>query len=312
MAAQIRPGVTVSILANPVSSSLQIDTGTWFIIGTSDQGPANTPVILYSLNDFITWFGARASYSVLYDAVETFFQEGGAQCYVSRIVGPNATTGTKNLLDGGAGVSLIVNAIGPGSYSGAIKVGVAAGSGSNYQIVVTDGSGTVLEQSYDLADQQSAIGWSKYSQYVRIVLGATSNNPAVLSPAVLSTGNDQRGNITDAERQAAIDSFTSGFGPGQISYPGNTTNTMYSALATHASTHNRAAILDLPDSATKATVKAAAATLSSRYAAAFTGWCIIPGVTAGTTRTVPPSALVAGLLGRNDPVFGVNSGSVRD
>lgn len=306
--AQVRPGVVVSVQENPTPSSIPLDTGTWFVVGTSDQGPANTPTLVFSLDDFINRFGARQSYSVLYDAIETFFQEGGSQVYVSRIVGPAATTGTKNLLDSGAGISLVASALGPGAFSANIKVGVVAGSGSNFQIQVTDGSGTLLEQSYDLPDQQSAVNWSASSNYIRIAIGATALNPAVVSPGVLSTGNDQRGSITDTERQAAIDAFGGGgYGPGQVSYPGNTSSTMFVALKTHAEGHNRVALLDLPDSGTPATIESAAAVTTSRFAAAFCPWVKVPGITAGTTRTVPPSALVAGCIARNDPVNGQDS-----
>ena len=89
--------------------------------------------------------------------------------------GPAPTTGTKNLLDSGAGVSLIVNAIGPGAWSANYKVGVVAGTaGGAFQIQVSDASNNILEQSGDLLTQGAAVAWSAYSNYVRIVLGATA------------------------------------------------------------------------------------------------------------------------------------------
>src|SRR5262252_4509885 len=101
-----RPGVAVSILVLPSPISIPLDTGTWFALGLTDRGPANNPALIQSLDQFNTVFGARQSYSVLYDAVETFFREGGARAYISRVVGPAATSGTKALNDAGAAVSL--------------------------------------------------------------------------------------------------------------------------------------------------------------------------------------------------------------
>jgi hypothetical protein len=156
----------------------------------------SAPTLIQSIDQFNTVYGARQSYSVLYDAIETFFREGGNRVYIGRVVGATATTGTKTLLDSGAGVSLTVSANGPGAWSANYKVGVVAGQAANsYQIVVTDASNVVLEQSSDLLTQGAAVSWGNYSNYIRIALGATTLNPAVITPAALSAGNDQRAGI---------------------------------------------------------------------------------------------------------------------
>jgi hypothetical protein len=277
----------------------------WFALGTTDRGPAGTPVLIQSLTQFITSFGQRQSYSVLYDAIETFFREGGAECYISRVVGPNATTGFKNLNDAGALVSLIANAIGPGAWSSGYMVGVVAGvAGGSYQIQVTDTSNNVLEQSGDLLDQPSAVTWSNYSNYIRISIGPSANLPVNVAPAALSAGNDDRANITDTQWQNALNAIGEQYGPGQVSMPGRYSTVAYNQLTGHAQTNNRVALLDLPNSGTVATLQGAAAGINSRFAAAFCPWVVIPGVTTGTTRTVPPCAFIAGLLARNDPTLG--------
>src|SRR5205807_1501580 len=82
--------------------------------------------------------------------------------------------------------------------------------------------------------------------------------------------------------------------------PGRTTSTAYGQILTHASANNRVGLLDLADTATVATLLTAVSTLESRVGAAFAPWIVVPGVTAAATRTIPPSALVAGLISRND------------
>src|SRR5215831_2953000 len=302
-----RPGVAVSILEIPSPVSVPLDTGTWFSLGLTDRGPANTPTLIQSLDQFNTAFGTRQSYSVLYDAVETFFRESGAQVYISRVVGPGATVGTHPLNDAGAAVSLNVNAIGPGAWSANYKVAVVSGvAGGSYQLQITDINNVVLEQSGDLLDQGSAVTWSQYSNYVRITLGVSTNIPALAAPAALSAGNDDRSNVADAQWQTALDACSASLGPGQVSQPGRTSSTAYNQLTGHAQNNNRVALLDLPNSGTVATLVGAASGITSRFAAAFCPWVIIPGITTGTTRTVPPCALIAGLLGRNDPALGSN------
>jgi hypothetical protein len=62
------------------------------------------------------------------------------------------------------------------------------------------------------------------------------------------------------------------------------------------------AVLDLADVATAATLRTAALALrgdtDDRYAGAFAPWAVIPGLTLGTTRLVPYSAIQAGLEAR--------------
>ena len=302
-----RPGSSVILQDQPSPVSVPTETGAWFVVGTSDRGPSNAATVCQSLDQFTNVYGTRQSYSVLYDAVETYFREGGGRCIVGRVVGPAATSGTKNLLDGSAGVSLIVNALGPGAWSSSIKVGVVAGvAAGTFQIQVTDASNNILEQSSDLGDQGSAVAWSQYSSYVRITLGASALNPATVAPAALSAGNDDRAAITDTQWANALALFGANYGPGQVSEPGRTSSTAYGQVKAHVEANNRVGLLDLPDSYTVATLQSAAAGIVSRFCAAFAPWGIVPGITTGTTRSVPPSALIAGMIARNDASLGTN------
>jgi hypothetical protein len=304
-----RPGTEVDLLDTPGTVSIPTDTGMWFAAGLTERGPTY-PRLIFSLNQFVAAYGTRQSYSVFYDCIEEFFREGGNQCYVGRVVGPAAVNGTKNLLDASSGVSLIVNAIGPGAWSANYKVAVYAAA-TGYGIQVTDASNNVLEDSGALPDQASAVQWANGSNYIDILLGASALNPAVAAAAALSAGNDDRASITDTQWQTALDSFTSDLGPGQVSAPGQTTTTRHSQLVTHATLNNRVALLDLVDSAVQGTLTGnlPAYSASTRFAAAFAPWVIIPGATGLTTRTVPPSPMIAGLIAANDPTLGVDAAS---
>jgi len=264
------------------------------------------------MSTFELVFGLRQSYSILYDALDIYFREGGGSAYVSRVIGPAATKGTKTLLDGSAAISLTVSARDAGAQSANIYVGVVAGStGGTFQIVVTDGTNT-LEQSGDLQTTTDAVAWASLSNYIRMVQGASTNDPAVVAPAALSAGTDDRNNITDAQWQAALDLLTADLGPGQVSFPGRTSDVAHNALATHAQAHNRVALLDLADTNTAAVLKTAvvnARTGNQRFGGAWAPWTRHPGVVRGTTRTVPPSSLVAGLIARNETQFGPDSPS---
>lgn len=304
-----RPGVDISLVETPSVVNLPTDSGTAFIVGLTDRGPLKaTPVT--SLSQFSTIFGTRQSYSPVYDAVESFFREGGGLAYIGRPVGPAAASGSLNLTDNAAAVSLVVTANGPGAWSANYKVAVVAGvAGGTYQIQVTDANNVVLEQSGDLTTQADAITWALNSQYIRLSLGVSALAPAVHAATALSAGTDDRLNITDAQWANAIALFTADLGPGQVLAPGRTTTVGYQQLIAHAEAFERVALLDAPNSGTEATLEASATSVKSRFAGMFAPWVVIPGVVGSTTRTVPPSGFIAGLCARNDVVYGANRAS---
>jgi hypothetical protein len=301
-----RPGVDVSLLDTPGAAlSVPTDTGIWYVAGLTMRGPSYTATPVLSLDDFVTKFGDRTSYSILYDCMQTYFKEGGYKAYVSRVVGPAAAQGTKNLLDGAAAISLVATALGPGDWSGTYKIEVATGTvGGTFVIRIYDASNNVVEDSGNLVDQSEAITWGLGSNYVRMSLGVSVNDPAVMAPTVFSTGADDRNNILDAQWQTAIDAFGEDLGPGQVSMPGRTTTTAHSQLIDHAENRNRVAVLDLTDSPSTSTLTTNTGT--SRFCASFAPWITIPGLVAGSVRTIPPSPVIAGLVARNDAALGPN------
>ena len=304
-----RPGTDVFLLDTPGTISIPSSSGTWFVVGLSDRGP-QTPQLVVSLNQFTQKFGARQSYSVLYDCIEEFFREGGNRCYISRVCGPGATKGFVNLNDNAAAVSLVATASGPGAWSGTYTVAVYAVSGG-YGIQVLDPTQTVVEDSGPLVDQNAAVAWSAYSNYITITKGASANIPQATAATglAMSAGNDDRNNITDTQWNNAMLLFGDNLGAGQLSAPGQTSTTRHSQLVSAAYNGGRTALLDLVDSPTAATLIANIPpySTSSRFAAAFAPWITIPGVTVGSTRSVPPSALIAGMIAGNDPTFGVDA-----
>jgi hypothetical protein len=266
------------------------------------------------MSDFERIYGPRVTTSLLYDSLETFFHEGGAQAYVGRVMGPSPVTAFVNLLDGAAAQTLKVSAKSAGVWGNNLTVQVTAGGvGGSFVLTIRE-SGTIVETSPDLLDQAAAIAWGANSNYVVITALASALDPAVVGATALTTGSDG-GAATDATWLAALNLFVNDLGTGQVSMPGRTTDTAHLDLLTHAKNNNRTAIMDAVDSATKATHIASAAALrtNGRYGGLFEGWVIIPGLLSGTTRVVPPSALVAGAIARldltatpNEPAAGVN------
>lgn len=313
------PGTTVTLVDTPPPRSAPTDTSVWFIAGFTEKGPV-TPVLIRSLAEHDRYLGQRVSYGVVRDSLEAFFREGGGKAYVSRVVGPTPVLATVNLLDAGAAVSLVAKAKSYGTWGNSLSVAVqAGGAGGTFKISVLLNA-VEVENSGDLATTADAVAWGANSTYVDLLQGASTNDPAVAAAAALTGGTDDHATAGETQWNAALDRFGRDLGPGQVSMPGRTTDTAHTNLLAHAALHNRFALLDFIDTATAATLLTDATdarSANARWGAPFVPWAIVPGLTPGTTRTVPYSAIEAGLIARNDsrglnanvPAAGINGES---
>jgi hypothetical protein len=303
------PGVEVINRESPPPRSAPTDTGVWFVTGLTEKGPL-TPTLVRSLNDFTRIYGGRVGYSVLYDAVEGFFREGGARIYVSRVVGPNPVSSFVVLNDSGAAATLRVQASSVGDWAngatGGLKVQVVAGANAGEFVLVVTLNGVEVTRSPSLVDKVAAIAWAEGNQYITLIDQASTNDPAIIGATNLTGGTDDRAAVTDTQWGIAIDRFTTDLGTGMVSAPGRTTNAAYIQIMGHGITHNRVPKIDAIDSPTLATLTSAAAALrglvdkSDRFTGMFWPWAVVPGILPGTTRTIPPCAVAAGIAARND------------
>lgn len=290
----------------PPVPGVDTDTGKRFVTILSPKGPL-VPTEIRNMSQLVKTFGARVAWSIGYDDAENYFHEKGARLIVSRAVGPAPVKAKKILLDGSAGQSLIVEANEYGDYANAWTIDVDV-SGGNFTLFLagTDPDGTAFTETlgpFATNTEAAAVDFTRAT----ITQGASNNDPAATSPAALSTGTagtDDHDNITTTQYAAALARFTKDLGPGQVCIPGATSATFHAGIFVHALLNNRVPILDGVDSATIASVTSPAATDratdGAEYAGMFWPWVTIPGLTPGTTRTVPPSGTVCGIIARND------------
>lgn len=303
-----RPGVTVKSRAVTPPRSAPTGTGPWFVAGLTAKGPTDRAVKIRNMGDYVTVFGPRVSYGLLYDALDAYFHFGGSEAWVTRVVGAAATVATIALPGAAGALALSADAIGQGTST--LQVAVVAGDAAGtirLNVLDTAQGGALVEQSYDLPDTVSAVAWGNTSSYIRVrATGVVL--PVVAAAAALAGGNDDRAAITDPIRIAALGLFLRNLGPGQVSYPGSTTPAIEAALQAHAQANNRFAVLDGVDTNADATLRAATAALVGgadpdgviTWSAFFGGWINIPGVVRNTVRAVPPSAAAAGLMAASD------------
>ena len=299
------PGTQLVSRSAPPSRGGAAQTGTWHIAALAERGRTDAPVLLYSLNDYDKWFGGRVSYGQR-DAVETYFRNGGVAVNMIRIVGPAATVATVNLPGAASAPSLAIDAAGAGASTLTVSVEV---SGSLFTLKVFE-AGILLMVSPPYASPAEAVNWSNDNPYVR-VRAVGSVIPVASAAVSIAGGTDDRASVTDVHRIAALNRIPSGAGPGQVSIPGATTSAAHIGVALHAKANNRFALLDAPNSSVTADLVAASTAaragltdLEQTYCFLVEGWAYIPGVAVGTTRTVPPSSIVAALMAARDALTG--------
>ena len=330
------PGVIVNVSAAPSSTTPPTATGQWFVLGVA-AGPAGVVVPVRSVGDFANYFGqivntaltgrytlnANVSSVSLYDALDVYFREGGAVAYVSRV---NAAASVVAATSAVAG-NFILTASGGGTWANSSSANASGliltitGStvaSTTVQTVSLAYNGVVLATATGLITDTDVINW--INSLTPAFCTAAAQVHTTILPASGSTvsvyftgGTDVA--VADSDVAAALLPFNILYGPGQVSYPGNTDAAVYVSLATHAQNFNRVAVLDGANTATAATLTAAVATLQSTagldpsYASFFAPWLVVPGVVnvnpslpSATVfnRTVAPCALAAAAMALND------------
>lgn len=302
-----RPGVSVITRDAPPSSGPPIATGTAFVVGTADRGPANEWTLVQSMADFERDFGERQSYSYLYDALDTFFREGGGSAYVARAVGPAAASAEVDLLDGSTDATIHVEAAGPGTSGNDLRITVATVGGVTTLTVSSNETGDTLEEFVTSGGKDSLLAYTGFRYVVLTDAHEGAGDPQDIALASLTGGADD---LANADYEAALAAFPSTLGPGQVFAPGITDADVHEALLIHASTHNRVALLDMPNTSSLGTIEAAADAATDTglgsYGAMFGPWVQVPGDVPNTARYVPYSAVQAGLEARRDRIASQN------
>lgn len=296
------PGVKVltGAVAGP-SAPNRAPSATYFVAGLAERGPTDKPVRVTSLAEFERTFGSRPNYGSLYDDVRMFFEEGGGQAYVLRVVGAAATTGAlaTPLADRATGTpvpTLQATATGPGAWSSGITVEVVDGSVVDTFTIRVRYLDDVVESWANLRSPQEAVSRSARSNWVRIsdlssATAAPNNNPAVTAPVAVSAGTDDRTSVTATVIVDKLPLFERGLGDGAVAIPGGG-DAAHAGLIAHANAYNRTAILASARGALKEDLLDLAASLDSNRAGLFAPWVKVPDAFGGT-RAISPEGYIA-------------------
>src|SRR5271169_719469 len=150
MAAFTYPGVYIQEVPSAVHTITGVATSIAAFVGWAPQGPTTKAVLVESFMDFQRQFGGLDSRSLLGYSVSHFFNNGGQQAYIVRLVQGPITTGTSTATDGAAtiavtGGAVVFTAKNPGAWSGSYGIHITASSNGTFTAsVVYAPGGTAL------------------------------------------------------------------------------------------------------------------------------------------------------------------------
>ena len=294
------PGVSITTTTSsgPVAPA-PIASGQAFFAGATEKGTASVATKLRGYNEFEAAYGGVISDSYLANTVRTFFSEGGAQCYVARVVGPDAVASTYTAVDRAASPvdTMTFTAVGPGAYGDDIDIVVSNGSGANVVIAVVIDSVTVESVTADTVAGLVA-GFSA-SSYITVTNEASAtvapNNMPATGTFSLAGGDSDHSNISTDEYDAALDLFVPELGDGFVSIPG-VGDAVHSNIQTHCEANHRTGCLTLDATASKSELIDAAAALNSSSVGLFGPW--VTATVDNSAVTLPPDGYVAAVRNR--------------
>jgi hypothetical protein len=295
----------------PQSAGTSSATGNLFLVGAAAYGPEE-PTKVRSLSEVVRYYGERETENAkLYDAANAFFAIGGQTLWVNRIHGAGAPAAALLELETAAKAKvLVVTAKYKGKYGEKFKVTIAE-SASETRYEITAPNGEVVERSpyYLKASQMLKYGeehstyvtWSKGANYV----SGESELVKKLAATALATGANPTNNETTTIE--TIEGFPKSLGPGQIVVAATEAfkEKVHQAMHEAAQKNNRFALCDVEGSETAGTTAASLITNKKAgvtgaillgYGAYFSSAVKTAGLTLGTERTIPASAVVAGLF----------------
>lgn len=299
------PGVQITTTARSgPSTPTAAASGQAFFVGLSTRGPVGVATLVKGMADFTRVYGSRASFGYLYDTVATFFNEGGTQCYVVRVVGAAATSGTVTLKDknGVAANTLKVDAANAGAWSAGLTMTVANGTIAGTFRMTLALNGSVVQDFNNLSTPTDAVNAFAGSVYVKVTdLGSATvapNNQPANGAFTLSAGADDRLNVATSDYTGALAYFTKDMGDGAVAIPGLST-AVHTALIAHAVAFNRVALLSHTSDAAVSDLTSAVSGIAANgeYAGLFAPWVQISDGANGTI-DVPPEGYVAAVRNR--------------
>lgn len=259
-----------------------------------------------------------------WNAVDVAFREGYPLVYVARPVGPAAVAASLALNGPTSGVSVTATAASVGEWAngaaGGLKLEAVNGpNGASERVLIVYRGGSTseyeVERSPVVTTRAELLEWAdptvpaseRGSKYITLAAGANVGLPVVVAATNMTGGDADEDGIGATQIREALERVPRGIGPAQVFAPWRTAAGTHEEILDHCGSTGgqRVALLDGAQGASVSTLAALAASsralgLNAEGVPRLGGlWCqyaVGPGITPGTTRTVPGSIVVGGML----------------
>lgn len=319
------PGVYIEELPSGVHTIAGVATSIAAFVGWAPKGPADRAQLVLSFPDFARQFGGLDSRSLLGYAVSQFFNNGGQQAYIIRLVASDAATASDTLS------SLTVNAQNPGDWANDYSISIKNPSGGTgrfrLQVLYTPAGATptVVESFENL----SITTPDPQGRYVVDVVnnGSSLINVAVSGTTIPATGVTKLGTGTAGAPGTVLNPGTPTFetalvptsGTGGVflldhvdlfnllCVPGETTSSVLSTLEQYCERRRAFLIADSNPTVTDVqTVATNGPGIPGMNAAFYFPWVQAPDpLNQNVPRNYPPCGFVAGVYAATDASRGV-------
>lgn len=315
----------------------QISTSAAAMVGITEKGPVNKPVLVTSWEQFINKFGSYINEGYLAYAARAFFDNGGSILYVCRVAHYTDITDKATLIAVNSvavlsnrkstpELTLQVNAANPGTWGDRISVAVEDGSldPANAFNLIVKYKDNIVEVFKDLSmDEASAnhveLMVNEVSDYITVSdlspsTGTANDRPAVGSYPLIGGDNGLSG-VTDSDyigdpsQHTGLYAFDEIDALNLLMVPGVTTVPVINAGITYA--ENRKDLLFIADTPfmleplevvdfRKGQGTYTHAAFNSSYAALYYPWLEISDPITARKKYIPPCGAVAGCCARSD------------
>jgi phage tail sheath protein FI len=231
------PGVYITEIPSGSRTIVGVATSITAFVGAASRGPVDVPVTIFSFADFERTFGGLWRDSGLGYAVRDFYQNGGGEALIVRLVHeatstepPEASAATATLDLGG----LKLAAIGPGTWGNALQVEVSLPSDDDpdaKDIAAGQGQGITTADLFSLVVREGDAGGGGLEEtYFNVtVVDGPARVDAVLGSSRLVRVTGTVEDLPESRPSATADPATFGgggdggsLGPGDYLPPSNT------------------------------------------------------------------------------------------
>ena len=315
----------------------QISTSSAAMVGITEKGPVNKPVLVTSWEQFINKFGSYINEGYLAYAARSFFDNGGSVLYVCRIAHYTDITDKSTLTamesnmtidnrEATPAPSLQINAANPGTWGDRISVSIEDGSLDpvNAFNLIVKYKDNIVEVFKELSmDETSAnhveLMINEVSDYITVSDLSPSTGTAEDRPALgtyqLVGGNNGLSGVTDSDyigdpsQHTGLYAFDEIDALNLLMVPGVTTVPVINAGITYV--ENRKDLLFIADTPfmleplevvdfRKGQGIYTHAAFNSSYAALYYPWLEISDPITARKKYIPPCGAVAGCCARSD------------